>query len=147
MHRFTTKKGIEFIKKFEGFSSVAYFCPGGHQTIGYGHKLLPNEPYKIVNLKIAEEILMMDLHRIESAIINYINVELNDNQFDALVSFTFNLGPAALQRSGLRQKINYSLYDEAKEEFLKWVYIGSKKLQGLIYRRKAESNLFAGYLN
>ena len=100
-----------------------------------------------MNLKIAEEILMMDLHRIESAIINYINVELNDNQFDALVSFTFNLGPAALQRSGLRQKINYSLYDEAKEEFLKWVYIGSKKLQGLIYRRKAESNLFAGYLN
>lgn len=148
MHRFTTKNGIKFIKKFEGFSSGPYLCPGGYLTIGYGHKLLASDQYKykIISMETAEEILIMDLLKIEQAIIKYINVELNNNQFDALVSFTFNLGPAALQRSSLRQKINYYLYDEAQKEFLKWVYAGSKKVTGLIYRRKAESDLFAGYL-
>jgi lysozyme len=142
MHRYVTKLGIEFIKKHESFSSVKYICAGGYPTIGYGHKLLPTEQYDTLSHSMAENILIADLRKFERAVLKYIDNELNDNQFDALVSFTFNLGPAALQRSTLRQKINYGLYLEASREFLKWVYAGGMVLNGLIKRRVAESNLF-----
>jgi lysozyme len=70
------------------------------------------------------------------------NLQLHDNQFAALVSFTFNMGGGALQRSILRQKVNYGLNKEAGREFLRWVYAGGKRLQGLVLRRSVERNLF-----
>jgi len=146
MHRFTTNRGIELIQKFEGFMPTQYICVGNYPTIGYGHKLLETEKYDNISQDFAKEILLKDLFAAEKAVIKYINVPLDDNQFDALVSFTFNLGPSALQRSTLRQKINYNLYAEAADEFLKWVYAGTKKLNGLILRRIAESKLFLGLL-
>jgi len=143
MHRFTNKKGIELIKNFEGFKAEPYVCAGGFLTIGYGHKLLPSDRYQVITESKAEEVLLKDLLKSERAVLKYITVELTDNQFAALVSFTFNLGPAALQRSILRQKINYELYHEAAKEFMKWVYAGGRKLTGLVYRRKIESRLFS----
>ena len=142
MHRFTNKKGIELIKLFEGFKSEPYVCAGGYLTIGYGHKLLPSDPYKIITQEKAVQILENDLRRMERSVLKYINVEINDDQFAALVSFTFNVGSAALQRSVLRQKINYGHYDDGAKEFLKWVYAGCRKMMGLVRRRNLESNLF-----
>ena len=111
-------------------------------TIGYGHKLLPSDPYKIITQEKAVQILENDLRRMERSVLKYINVEINDDQFAALVSFTFNVGSAALQRSVLRQKINYGHYDDGAKEFLKWVYAGGRKIMGLVRRRNLESNLF-----
>ncbi|WPY01364.1 Lysozyme [Candidatus Trichorickettsia mobilis] len=146
MHRFTSSAGIALIKQFEGFSKVPYICAGGYYTIGYGHKLAPNEQYDSLSEETAEQILVSDLFSAERAVVRYIDVELLDYQFDALVSFTFNCGSGALQRSTLRQKINYQLYDEAGAEFLKWIYVGSRRITGLVYRRIAEKRLFTGIL-
>ena len=143
MHRFTTRTGIELIKKFEGFMATKYLCAGNHWTIGYGHKLSANETYDNISKTMADEILQKDLFIAERAVIQYINIPLENNQFDALVSFTFNVGLGALQRSTLRQKVNYQLYEEAALEFLKWIYVGTKQINGLILRRTAESRLFA----
>lgn len=141
-HRFTNKKGIELIKHFEGFRPTPYVCAGGYLTIGFGHKLLPSDRYNSVTIEKAQQILKKDLIRTERAVIKYINHELNDDQFAALVSFTFNLGPAALQRSGLRSKINYGEFKEAAKEFSKWIYAGGKALAGLKRRRALEAKLF-----
>lgn len=143
MHRFTSQYGIEFIKHHEGYNEKVYYCSAGYLTIGYGHKLLPSEKYDDIDRKLANEILRKDLLVTEKAVLKYVNVQLNDNQFDALISFTFNLGAAALQRSTLRQKINYLSYDEAALEFLKWVRCRGKIINGLVKRRLSESNLFA----
>ena len=144
MHRFTNQQGIELIKSLEGFRSEPYVCAGGYLTIGYGHKLLPSDSYKIISPEKAQQILENDLRRIERLVLKYINVGINDDQFAALVSFTFNVGAAALQRSTLRQKINYGYYEDGAKEFLKWVYAGGRKIIGLVRRRRLESELFSG---
>ncbi len=142
MHRFTNAKGIELIKHFEGFKAESYICAGGHLTIGYGHKIQAGKQFGTISLNEAEAILANDLLHSERAVIKYIDTLLHDNQFAALVSFTFNMGGAALQRSTLRQKVNYGLNKEAGREFLRWVYAGGKRLQGLALRRSAERSLF-----
>lgn len=141
-HRFTSQKGVELIKHFEGFRQTPYVCAGGYLTIGFGHKLLPSDRFNSVSLEKAEQLLRKDLARIERSVIKYIHQELNDNQFAALVSFTFNLGPAALQRSGLRAKVNYGEFKEAAKEFKKWIYAGGRKMPGLRRRRNLEAKLF-----
>lgn len=146
MHRFTTNYGIRLIKQFEGFRNRPYVCSGGYKTIGYGHKLSVNEHYESMSQEKAEQILVVDLFVAEQSVIKYINAKLANHQFDALVSFTFNCGSAALQRSTLRQKINYELYDDAKEEFMRWIYAGGKKIYGLMLRRQVEGMLFAGQM-
>jgi len=143
MHRFTNTRGIELIKHFEGYSSTAYICPGGYNTIGYGHKIKPGENFTNISPWQAEDLLVRDLYYAERAVIKYIDSSLYNNQFDPLVSFTFNLGVAALQRSTLRQKINYGLHNECHDEFLRWSYARGRKLPGLIKRRNAESKLFS----
>ncbi|MDX1923848.1 MAG: lysozyme [Rickettsiaceae bacterium] len=137
------EKGINIIKRFEGFRSEAYICPAGYKTIGYGHKILPGENYvKICELE-AEEILRKDLELAKCGVIRNISRNLSENQFSALCSFVYNLGSAALQRSTLRQKINYgSDEEEICIEFAKWVYSGGRKLPGLIARREVEGLLF-----
>ena len=142
MHRYTSKQGINLIKQFEGFRPKPYVCIGGFQTIGYGHKLLPHEKYPYIDETEAELILTADLNKAERAVLKYINVLLSDNQFTALVSFTYNVGIAALQRSTLRQKLNYGDYLTAGEEFLKWIYASGRQISGLVIRRKIESALF-----
>jgi lysozyme len=146
MHRFTNDQGIELIKQFEGFKSEPYVCSGGYLTIGYGHKLLPSDRYNKITIEKAEIILRKDLLRTERCVLKYIDNLLSDDQFAALVSFTFNMGGASLQRSTLRQKINYGLYKDAAKEFNKWVYAGGRKIQGLVRRRKIEQQLFMSEL-
>jgi lysozyme len=143
MHRSVTDQGVEFIKAFEGFLPNRYICPSGFKTIGYGHKIKNYEEFEQITPAEAHELLLQDLVKIERAVLRNIYIPLADYEFDALVSFTFNLGGAALQRSSLRQKLNSGRKEEATEEFGKWVLAGGRRLSGLIQRRQAESILFS----
>jgi GH24 family phage-related lysozyme (muramidase) len=91
----------------------------------------------------ASHLLANDVAVAERAVLRFIRVPLSDGQFAALVSFTFNLGAGALQRSSLRQKLNRGEYNDVPVEFMKWVWGGGRKLQGLVVRRRAESMLFS----
>ena len=101
-----TQGGLGLIKRFEGFSSTVYTCPAGYPTIGYGHLVRSNESYNEIRETEAEDLLRRDVESAERAVLRLVNVPLTDGQFDALVSFTFNLGAGAFQRSTLRRKVN-----------------------------------------
>lgn len=144
MHHITAR-GLELIKNFEGFSPVIYSDSASLPTIGYGHLIKPNEKelFKAgITKSKAEELLKADVIIAERAVLRLITATLNDNQFDALVSFTFNLGAATLQRSTLRAKVNRSEHESVPTEFLRWVYAGGKRIIGLIRRRQAEADLY-----
>lgn len=142
------RSAIDLVKKYEGFSGKAYKCPAGLLTIGYGHLITIGElsSNRFANREItreeAEAILREDLKVAAYSVLRYTKVPLNDNQYAALISFVFNLGPGAYQRSTLRSRLNRGEYHGASEEFLKWVWAGGKKLSGLIKRRTEESDLF-----
>lgn len=143
--RHIKEPGLSLIKKFEGFRSRRYFDPAGFPTIGFGHLILRSEEIMFstpINREIAESLLRIDVVRAERAVLRNINVPLTDNQFDALVSFTFNLGGGALQRSTLRRKINREDHSGAAREFGRWVWAGGRKLKGLIRRRAASAELY-----
>jgi len=142
--RHITQNGIDLIKRFEGFSRTVYFCPAGYQTIGYGHVVKPHEDFSAgIDEAQAEELLRQDAAIAEQAVLRLINVPLTDCQFDALVSFTYNLGGGALQRSTLRRKVNHEEHADVPEQFMRWVWAGGRKLKGLIRRREAEADLYA----
>lgn len=139
-----TDQGLSLIKEFEGFSTTAYACPAGYMTIGYGHLIREGENFSSTEISRddGEILLRDDVGQAERSVLRLINVPLSDGQFDALVSFTFNLGSGALQRSTLRRKLNRDDYGGAAEELPRWVYSGGKKLAGLIRRRNAERVFF-----
>ena len=125
----TSEKGIELIKRFEGCRLTAYKCPAGVLTIGYGHTYGVKPLMKITQQQ-ADTLLKGDLMIFEAGI-NVLNLNINQNQFDALVSFAFNLGLNALNRSTLLKKIRLNPNDNTiKDEFLKWCYAAGKKLDG-----------------
>jgi lysozyme len=142
MHRYINSRGINLIKHFEGFRKKPYICAGGHLTIGFGHKILAHENFSKISYSEGEFLLRKDLQIVEKAVLRNIRSQINDNQFAALVSFTFNLGAGALQRSTIRQKINYGQHQEASIEFLRWVYAKGKISNGLVKRRQAEYDLY-----
>ena len=134
--------GLELIKSCESFRNKLYICPAGIPTIGFGHVVRASEAFTKITMREAEELLCDDVVRFENGVNDLINTPLRQSQFDALVSFTFNVGCAALQRSTLRQKINRLEFDEVPQELLKWVYVRGIKLQGLVRRRTLEAKLF-----
>lgn len=136
-----SKKGIELIKKYEGLRLTAYKCPSGIWTIGYGHTKDVTKGMHITG-KQSEELLKEDLKVFEDAVNNYVKVPLNQNQFDALVSFSFNCGSSALKRSTLLRKLNARDFSGAANEFLKWNKSNGIILDGLVKRRKDERALF-----
>ncbi|MDB2414170.1 lysozyme [Rickettsiales bacterium] len=147
--RHITQKGLNLIKRFEGFEPEIYLDAAGLPTIGYGHLLLPGEAEMFKN-GISEAaggaLLIKDVLLAERAVCRLIKVPLTDGQFDALVSFTFNLGSGALQRSTLRWKVNREEHEAALAEFMKWVWAGGKKLKGLKKRREAETVRYKSYI-
>ena len=139
-----TQNGLDLIKRFEGFSRAVYFCPAGYPTIGYGHVVKDDEDFSAgIGEAQTEELLRQDAQIAERAVLRLINVPLTDGQFDSLVSFTFNLGTGALQRSTLRRKVNREEHEDVPAQFKRWVWAGGRKLRGLYIRRKAESGLYA----
>ena len=144
--RHITSNGLQLIKRFEGFSPTIYLDVAGLKTIGYGHLIKPHEidAFKVgITETKAEELLKEDIAVAENAVARLIKVPLTDNQFDALVSFTFNLGAGALQRSTLCTKLNRSEYWLVPEEMVRYVYVGGRKIPGLIMRRMAEVQLYS----
>lgn len=141
-------KGLELIKSFEGFYSKPYLDPIGIPTIGYGATYYPNKKKvtmkdKPLTEKEASDLLKEMMVTYENDVKRLVKRELNQNQFDALVSFTYNLGSANLCKSTLLKKINANPYDKTiKDEFLKWNKAGGKVLNGLIRRRNAEAELY-----
>ena len=140
--------GIELIKKYEGFMSEPYKCPAGVPTIGYGATYYPNgERVNMNDVSITKETaelyLMNMLGSYENAVNRYVQVTLTQNQFDALVSFAYNLGNGSLQKSTLLKRVNANPCDsDITNQFNRWVKAGGKTLRGLVKRRKEEAKLY-----
>ena len=146
--------GLELIKEFEGWSPLLYACPAGHATIGYGHLVHlgppdgtePQEFVAGISAMLGCHLLAMDVREAERAVRRLVEVELTQGQFDALVSFTFNLGPGALVPSTLLRKLNAGEHDAVPAELARWVKAGpagqKRELAGLVRRRSAESAMF-----
>ena len=141
-------RGLTLIKKYEGFYSKPYLDPIGIPTIGYGATYYPNKKKvtmkdKPLTEKEASELLKEMMVTYENDVKRLVKRELNQNQFDALVSFTYNLGSANLGKSTLLKKVNANPCDKTiKDEFLKWNKAGGKVLNGLTRRRNAEAELY-----
>lgn len=133
--------GLDLIKQFEGLELTAYRDSVGVLTIGYGHTGPDvKEGMKITEAQ-ADALLREDVTEAEDAVSRLCPVT-TDNQFSALVSFTFNLGEGNLASSTLRAKHNAGDYAGAQAEFGRWVYAGGVKLNGLVKRRDAEAELY-----
>lgn len=137
----TSNRGIDLIKRWEGFRSKPYVCPGGVITIGYGHTK-EARAYSYVTKRQAEAILRKDLRIYENHVNDLVSVDLTQNQFDALVSFAFNLGGSQLRSSSLLKHLNKGDYYTAAKWFPRYIYAGKRKLKGLILRRAEEKALF-----
>lgn len=142
--RHITPAGLQLIMRHEGFSPTPYICPARVKTIGYGHVIEAGENFPAaISEKEAQMILQRDVGAAEHAVLRLIAVPLTNGQFDALVSFTFNLGSGALQRSILRRKVNRGEHEEVPQELMKWVWAAGRKLPGLIRRRAEESFIYS----
>ena len=137
----TSPKGIALIKEFEGLRLKAYKCPGGVWTIGYGHTA-DVKPGMVITKALAEEYLKADLIAFERYL-NGLGLALNQNQFDALISFIYNVGTGNFSNSTLLRKVIVNPQDNSiMDEFLRWVYSKGRVLPGLQRRRLAEMKLY-----
>lgn len=144
-----SKRGLDLIKRFEGLKLKPYLCSAQVPTIGFGSTFYPNgqkvkltDP--IITESYAESLLISTVKSFETKLNPLlVGVKPTQNQYDALMSFVFNLGVGALAKSTLLKKIKINPNDPSiKVEFMKWVNSNGKQLQGLVNRRKAESDLY-----
>jgi lysozyme len=146
--RAVNKAGIDLIKSFEGLHLKPYLCPAKVPTIGYGTIRYPNgTPVSLkdkpITEKQAEEYLMHDVNKIAAGVQKLIKVNVNDNEFAALVSFAYNVGLAAFSGSTLLRLLNSNANRVAvADQLLRWNKAGGKELAGLTRRRQAERALF-----
>ncbi|MCH2227107.1 MAG: lysozyme [Candidatus Caenarcaniphilales bacterium] len=149
----TSKKGIKLLKDFEGYRAKAYLCSAGVWTIGYGTTKYKNgravKSGDQIDQNQAEELLANDLLKFEKAVLSAVKVKLNQNQFDALLCFVYNIGSGAFKSSTLLKRVNEKNFTDAANEFLRWNKAVSPQtgklrvLPGLTRRREAEKKLFA----
>lgn len=132
---------IERLKGFEELMLTGYDDGAGYQTIGWGHRMQPGDPRCITEAR-AEELLRHDLQLAEGTIRLGVKVPLYQYEFDALVSFIFNIGGGAFLKSTMRVALNDARYDLAADEFKRWNKAGGKVLKGLVRRRAAEETIF-----
>ncbi|HBN5750991.1 lysozyme [Citrobacter sp. Cf093] len=145
----TSEKGIRLIKQFEGCRLTAYPDPGtggDPWTIGYGwtHPVdgKPVKPGMTIDQETADRLLKTGLVSYENDVLKLVRVKLTKGQFDALVSFAYNVGSRALSTSTLLKKLNAGDIKGAADEFLRWNKAGGKEMPGLTKRRKAEREVF-----
>ena len=136
-----SQEGLSLIKKFEGLRLRAYKCSANVLTIGYGHTGGVKETDKIT-LEEADSLLEKDIAKFEEYVSDNVIVKLNQSQFDALVAWTFNLGPGNLRESTMLKRLNEADYASVPSEMKRWNKAGGKTLDGLIRRRNAEALLF-----
>ena len=141
-----SSKGLELIKEFEGFSSVAYLCSAKKATIGYGNTFWEDgTPVKIgdqISKERAETLLKHVVDNFSVAVEVDIKIEVTQNQFDALVSLAYNIGLGAFKNSTLLRQLNRGNFVGASQEFLRWDKSNGKPLLGLTRRREREELLF-----
>lgn len=149
-----SQRGIDLIKKLEGFSEEPYVCPAGENTIGYGHVITTGEVYIEISEAKAEQLLRKDAEWAGGVVNRNVKAPLNQNQFDALVSFVFNVGAGqkgvkdgfVVLKSGepstMLKMLNAFDYAGAARQFNRWINSKGKPLNGLIRRRQAERELF-----
>lgn len=146
MSKVTSSVGLNLIKGLEGKRTVSYDDGVGVWTIGYGTIKYPNgvrvKKGDTCTEQQAEDYLRNDLEKFETAINKLVKVPLTQNQFDALASFTYNLGETNLANSTLLRKLNKRDYQGAADQFLVWNKAGGKVMKGLVRRREAERALF-----
>ena len=142
-----SEKGLNLIKEFEGLRLKPYKDAVGISTIGYGNtyyedgrKVSLSDP--AITEERATELLKMVVKRYEDAINRYVQVPITQNQFDALVSFAYNVGNENVRKSTLMKLLNRKQYTEAADQLLRWNKAGGKTLKGLTRRRQAERTLF-----
>lgn len=144
--RALNQAGLKLIKEFEGCELKAYNDIVGVPTIGYGSTegLTADDVDngKTITQQEAEDLLMTDLSRFQVGVEKYVTAPINDNQFSALVAFSFNLGLGSLKNSTLLKLLNKGDISGAAEEFLRWNKAGGKVVAGLTRRRQAERSLF-----
>jgi lysozyme len=149
--RHINEKGLAIIKYFESCRLTMYVCEGGKKTVGWGHVLDDDTPDGFrVSQSIADAWLEEDIHKFERDVEYLVKVPITDNQFSALVSLTYNIGPdiddddipEGLGDSQLLKYVNAEEFLKAADEFPKWRKSRGKVLQGLIRRRAAERSLF-----
>lgn len=141
----TSEAGLAFIRNFEGYRPFVYLDAVGLPTVGYGHLMRKGE--KITQPLMPEHANMLlreDVKVAEGGVKRRVVIGLDQNQYDALVSFTFNLGEGSLAKSTLLRKVNAEQHQEVPPQFMRWVNAGGRPLLGLITRRRAESILY-GY--
>lgn len=143
-----SQAGLDLIKDFEGYhralpdgSCVAYRCPANVLTIGYGCTEGVHEGMRWTKAD-AEARLLGELTKHETAVARMTTIDLTQNQFDALVSFSYNLGTGALQNSTLLKRVNAGAFEDAGREFARWSKAAGKVLPGLVARRGREAALF-----
>ena len=139
----TSQEGISLIKSFEGCELTAYRCSADVPTIGYGHTAGVSDGDTCTQEE-AETMLAEDLVEFEDYVKNYVESELQQNEFDALVAWTYNLGPANLKESTMLKELNSGNFEEVPRQMKRWNRAGGEVLDGLIRRREAESRLFKG---
>lgn len=139
----TSQKGLDLIKSFEGLRLSAYKDVVGVVTIGYGTTSGVKMGDTITKER-AEELLREDVKRFEDQVMRLVKVRLTQGQFDALVSFIYNLGAGNLSNSTLLRLLNAGDYAGAAAQFERWNKAGGKTLAGLVRRRAAERALFEG---
>lgn len=137
-----SKAGIDLIKQYEGLKLKAYICPAGILTIGYGSTGPHVKKDMVITQAEADRLLLKDLERFEKNVMNVVKVSMTQGMFDALCSFSFNVGNAALTGSTLLKKLNAGDKQGAADAFKNWTFGGGKQLPGLIKRREAERSLF-----
>lgn len=142
-----SNKGLELIKEFEGFSANAYLCPAKIPTIGYGNTFWEDGRKVRIGEQISQSKALELLEFVANKdfadkIFSLIKVQINQNQFDAMVSLAYNIGVGAFSKSTLLKKVNAKDFIGAANEFLKWDKSGGKPLLGLTRRRQREKELF-----
>ena len=136
-----SKTGLGLITQFEGCRLSAYQDSVGVWTIGYGHTKGVKAGMKITQAQ-ADSYLRDDANDAGADVLRLVKVPLTQNQFDALTSFTFNLGASALKTSTLLTRLNEKNYRAAADQFTRWVFAGGQYLPGLMKRRTTEKELF-----
>lgn len=133
--------GINLIKQFEGCRLKSYKCPAGIWTIGYGHTKDVKEGL-VITQEQAEALLKHDLKIHCKNVSNLVKIPLKQNEFDALVSFEYNVGYGNFSKSTMLKLINSGNKKDASDEFDKWIYADGKPLNGLKVRRAKEKAYF-----
>ncbi len=139
-----SSEGLQLLKKSEGFRDQVYPDVAGFRTVGFGHRLQPDEHYPAgITAAQAESILAADLALAQSAVERLVRVPLSQGQFDALIDFVFNLGAGRLASSTLLRYLNAGQYDAAAWQLLIWDHAGHRQIAALKLRREAEFRLWA----